>query len=194
MKRIFPAVKLRPLTPPIDKREIGDAAIPGERRIHTSPSAPLQLGPLANERVVSSDVTLWRCTFWSGKFASLSSHSLARHAPSIWYYESVVPSNKSSFLLLLVSVTSSWGLGLGRSTGLGLEGSVGLGLQNIFWHHCLTGKQHEHAPWESQTPLLLCPPEGLLPPSGPAHEEQLLPIWYQRVKGNTIYIYTLVGN
>ena len=40
MKRIFPAVKLRPQTPPIDKREIGDAAIPGEHRIHTSPSAP----------------------------------------------------------------------------------------------------------------------------------------------------------
>ena len=39
VKRIFPAVKLRPQTPPIDKREIGDAAIPGERRIHTSPSA-----------------------------------------------------------------------------------------------------------------------------------------------------------
>ena len=33
-------VKLRPQTPPIDKREIGDAVIPGERRIHTSPSAP----------------------------------------------------------------------------------------------------------------------------------------------------------
>ena len=40
MKRIFPAVKLGPQTPPIDKREIGDAAIPGERRIHTSHSAP----------------------------------------------------------------------------------------------------------------------------------------------------------
>ena len=43
VKRIFPAVKLRPQTPPIediDKREIGDAAIPGECRIHTSPSAP----------------------------------------------------------------------------------------------------------------------------------------------------------
>ena len=40
MKRIFPAVELRPQTPPTDKREIGDAAIPGERRIHTSPSAP----------------------------------------------------------------------------------------------------------------------------------------------------------
>ena len=57
MKRIFPAVKLRPQTPPIDKREIGDAAIPGERRIHTSPAAPLpsQLGLLANERAISSD-------------------------------------------------------------------------------------------------------------------------------------------
>ena len=42
VKRIFPAVKLRPQTPrpPIDKREIGDAAIGGERRIHTSPSPP----------------------------------------------------------------------------------------------------------------------------------------------------------
>ena len=40
VKRIFPAVKLRPQTPPIEKREIGDAAIPGERRIHTSLSAP----------------------------------------------------------------------------------------------------------------------------------------------------------
>ena len=39
-KRIFPAIKLRPQTPPIDKRELGDAAIPGERRIHTSSSAP----------------------------------------------------------------------------------------------------------------------------------------------------------
>ena len=35
----FPAVKLRPQTPPIVKRELGDAAIPGERRIHTSPLA-----------------------------------------------------------------------------------------------------------------------------------------------------------
>ena len=59
VKRIFPAVKLRPQTPPIDKREIGHAAIPDERRIHISPSAqPLQLGPLANERAVSSDVRL----------------------------------------------------------------------------------------------------------------------------------------
>ena len=41
VKRIFPAVKLRPQTPPIDKREIGDAAIPGESRIHTSPSASI---------------------------------------------------------------------------------------------------------------------------------------------------------
>ena len=59
VKRIFSAVKLRPQTPPIDKREIGDAAIPGERRIHTSRSTPPpQLGPLTNERAVSSDVTL----------------------------------------------------------------------------------------------------------------------------------------
>ena len=40
------------------KREIGDAAIPGERRIHISPSPPPQLGSLANEHAVSSDVTL----------------------------------------------------------------------------------------------------------------------------------------
>ena len=58
------AVQLRPQTTPIDKREIGDAAFPWERRIHISPSAkppppaPPQLGPLANERAVSSDVTL----------------------------------------------------------------------------------------------------------------------------------------
>ena len=59
MKKIFPAVKLRPQIPPIDKREIGDAAIPGERRIHTSPSdPPPQIGLLANERAVSSHVTL----------------------------------------------------------------------------------------------------------------------------------------
>ena len=38
--RIFPAVKLRPQTPPIDKREIGDAA--------------KKLGSLANERAVST--------------------------------------------------------------------------------------------------------------------------------------------
>ena len=36
----FTAVKLRQQTLPIDKREIGNAAIPGERRIHTSSSAP----------------------------------------------------------------------------------------------------------------------------------------------------------
>ena len=39
VKRIFPAVKLRPQTPPIDKRKIRDAAIPGKRRMHTSSSA-----------------------------------------------------------------------------------------------------------------------------------------------------------
>ena len=43
--------------------EIGDAAIPGE----FSPQPPTTIGPLANNRAVSSDVTLWRCTFWSGK-------------------------------------------------------------------------------------------------------------------------------
>ena len=47
MKRIFPAVKIRPQTPPIDKREIGDAAIPGERRIHTSPSSPPQTNAIS---------------------------------------------------------------------------------------------------------------------------------------------------
>ena len=40
MKRIFPAVKLRPQTTPVEKREIGDAAIPMERRIHTSQRPP----------------------------------------------------------------------------------------------------------------------------------------------------------
>ena len=48
---IFPAIKLRPQTPPIDKREIGDAAIPGE-----FPLSPPPLWSLANERAVSSDV------------------------------------------------------------------------------------------------------------------------------------------
>ena len=47
-----------------------------------SPSAPppppatIIIGSLANECAVSSDVTLWRCTFWSGKFASVSSYSI----------------------------------------------------------------------------------------------------------------------
>ena len=50
-QRIFPAVKLRLQTPPIDKREIGDVAIPGEFLL-----SPPPLGPLANERAVSSDV------------------------------------------------------------------------------------------------------------------------------------------
>ena len=40
VKKIFPAVKHRLQTSLIDKREIGDAAIPGGRRIHTSPSPP----------------------------------------------------------------------------------------------------------------------------------------------------------
>ena len=60
MKRIFPAVKLRPQTPPIDKREIGNAAIPwGRQNIYLSLSPPNhpQLGKLANEHAVSSDVT-----------------------------------------------------------------------------------------------------------------------------------------
>ena len=55
----FPPIKLRPQTLPIDKREIGDTAIPGDGRIHNSPSAPSpQLGPLPNERSVLSEVTL----------------------------------------------------------------------------------------------------------------------------------------
>ena len=41
MKRIFPAFKFRPQTPPIDKGELGDTAIiPGKCRMHTSPSGP----------------------------------------------------------------------------------------------------------------------------------------------------------
>ena len=39
---------------------------------------PPQLGSLANKRAVLSDVTLWRCTFWSWKFASLSSYSIVK--------------------------------------------------------------------------------------------------------------------
>ena len=54
--------------------EIGDAAINGEYPL----SPPPQLGSLANERAVSSDVTLWRCTFWSGKFASVSSNFIVK--------------------------------------------------------------------------------------------------------------------
>ena len=50
--------------------EIGDAAIP--------PQPPATIGPLANERAVLSDVMLWRCTFWSGKFASFSSYSIVK--------------------------------------------------------------------------------------------------------------------
>ena len=34
------------------------------------PPPPHQLGPLANERAVPRDVTLWRCTLWSGRIAS----------------------------------------------------------------------------------------------------------------------------
>ena len=48
--------------------ERGDAAI--------SPQPPATIRQLANERAVSSDVTLWRCTFWSGKFATVSSYSI----------------------------------------------------------------------------------------------------------------------
>ena len=79
VKRIFFFVELRPQTPPINKREIGDAAIAGERRIHAAPLP--QLRPLSNEHAVSSDVTLR--TLRSGRIASLSSRSLERHAPSI---------------------------------------------------------------------------------------------------------------
>ena len=64
VKRIFLAVKLRPQNPPIDKRETGNAEIPEERRIHTSPSdSPSQLGPLANERAVSSDFLVGKIYF-----------------------------------------------------------------------------------------------------------------------------------
>ena len=47
-----------------------------------SPQPPATIGPLANERAVSSDVTLWRCTFWSVKFASVSPYSIVKHALS----------------------------------------------------------------------------------------------------------------
>ena len=70
MKRIFPAFKLRPQnnsSATIDKSEIGEAAIPQEFLLSLPP-----LGSLANQRAVSRDVTLWRCKFWSGKFASIS--------------------------------------------------------------------------------------------------------------------------
>ena len=50
MKTIFPAVKLRPQTLPIHNREIGDAAIHGERRIHASPSG---LSPPPPTRAIS---------------------------------------------------------------------------------------------------------------------------------------------
>ena len=54
--------------------EIGDAAIAGK-----FPLSSLPLGPLANESAISSDVvTLWRCTFWTGKFASVSSYSIVK--------------------------------------------------------------------------------------------------------------------
>ena len=76
MKRIFPAVKLRPQTPPIDEREIGDAAIPRERRIHTSPSAS---PPPPTRAICQWACSLeWRCTFWSGKFASVSFYSIVK--------------------------------------------------------------------------------------------------------------------
>ena len=56
---IFSAVRLHPQTPSIDKREIGDAAIPGDAEcilLLQPPPPSSQLGPLANERAVSSDV------------------------------------------------------------------------------------------------------------------------------------------
>ena len=48
VKKILPVAKLRPQTTPIDKREIGDVANPGERRI--PPPPPLR--PLANDGAV----------------------------------------------------------------------------------------------------------------------------------------------
>ena len=67
---------------------------------------PPPLGSLANERADSSDVTLWHCTFWSGKFASISSYSIVKACSlsssimTLWYrpnrYLNII---KSSFLL-----------------------------------------------------------------------------------------------
>ena len=54
--------------------EIGDAANP--------PQPPTTIGPLANERAVSSDVILWRCTFWSGNLHQFLVILLWRHALS----------------------------------------------------------------------------------------------------------------
>ena len=54
VKRIFSAAKLRPQTPLIDKREIGDIAIHGESSIHTSPSGQPPPPPMsAQSRVMS---------------------------------------------------------------------------------------------------------------------------------------------
>ena len=65
----------------------------------------LRLESRANEHAVSraislwarSLITLWRCALWSGKFASLSSGFLAKHAPS-------------SYLVLLLCGTDSYSM------------------------------------------------------------------------------------
>ena len=58
-REFFPPLSSAHRLLPHKKRDRGNAAITGKRRMHTSPSDPLtpQLGPLANERAVSSDVT-----------------------------------------------------------------------------------------------------------------------------------------
>ena len=53
-----------------DRRNCNSRRIP--------PQPPATRGTLANERAVSSDVMLWRCTYWSGKFASFSSYSIVK--------------------------------------------------------------------------------------------------------------------
>ena len=55
-----------------DRRRCNSRGIPPQ------PPPPPPLGPSANERAVSSDVTLWRCPIWSGKFASVSSYSIVK--------------------------------------------------------------------------------------------------------------------
>ena len=54
---------------PLTKERYETLQFPGnaEHILPPQPPPPPQLGPFANERAVSSDVTLWRCTFWSWK-------------------------------------------------------------------------------------------------------------------------------